>query len=209
MFHHVKYPRTPHLPWSPGVSEDDMVLSDSFMFEGQEVIVTEKLDGENTSMYQDHIHARSLDSRQHPSRNWVKALHGSVAHLIPAGWRLCGENLYARHSIGYDNLKSYFYLFSIWNEHNVCLSWNETKEWAALLGLELPSMLYEGSWNESTIRTIKLDLSKQEGYVVRPSEGFAYQDFQKHVAKWVRKEHVQTDQHWMYAEIVPNGLRRD
>jgi hypothetical protein len=203
---YVKYPRTPHLPWSPGFGDDDLLLLDSFMFEGTNVIVTEKLDGENTSMYADHIHARSLDSRQHPSRAWVKALHGSIAHHIPAGWRLCGENMYARHSVGYDNLKSYFYLFSIWNEHNVCLSWNETKEWAELLGLELPPVLYQGAWNESVLRAINLDLTKQEGYVVRTEEGFRYQAFQRHVAKWVRKGHVQTDQHWMHAEVIPNGL---
>lgn len=203
---YMKYPRTPHLPWSPGASEDDILLSDSFMFEGKEVVVTEKLDGENTSMYPDHIHARSLDSRQHPSRNWVKAFHGSIAHLIPDDWRLCGENMYARHSIGYHNLKSYFYLFSIWNEQNVCLSWTETKEWAELLGLELPPVLYEGLWDAKKVQSITLDLEKQEGYVVRTSEGFAYEDFQKHIAKWVRKEHVQTDQHWMHAEVVPNKL---
>lgn len=203
---YVKYPRTPHLPWSPGASDDDVLLADSFMFAGQDVVITEKLDGENTSMYQDHIHARSLDSRNHPSRAWVKAFHGSIAHLIPDGWRLCGENLYARHSLGYDNLKSYFYLFSLWNEHNVCLSWSETKEWAALLGLELPPVLFEGVWDEQQIQGIKLDLAKQEGYVVRTAEGFAYQDFQQHVAKWVRKGHVQTDQHWMHAEVVANKL---
>jgi hypothetical protein len=209
MSRYLKYPRTPHLPWSPGVSEDDLLLSDSFMFEGQEVVITEKLDGENTSMYRDHIHARSLDSRQHPSRAWVKGFHGSIAHLIPDGWRLCGENMYARHSIHYNNLKSYFYLFSIWNEQNVCLAWEETREWAELLGLELPPVLYQGIWDEEKIRSIKLDLSIQEGYVVRTVKSFAYEDFQKHVAKWVRKGHVQTDQHWMHTEVIPNGLSNE
>jgi hypothetical protein len=207
MAHYYKYPRTPHLPWSPGTSDDDILLFNSFMFENMNVIVTEKLDGENTTMYADHIHARSLDSRQHPSRTWVKALHGSIAHHIPTGWRFCGENMYARHSIGYENLKSYFYLFSIWNEQNTCLSWNETTEWASLLGLELPPVLYQGIWDESKIRHIKLDLDKQEGYVVRTSEGFSYENFQKHVAKWVRKDHIQTDQHWMHTEIIPNQLK--
>jgi RNA ligase len=206
MSHYYKYPRTPHLPWSPGVSSDDLLLLHSFMFEGKEVIVTEKLDGENTTMYSDHIHARSLDSRHHPSRNWVKAFHGTIAHLIPQGWRICGENMYARHSLAYENLKSYFYVFSIWNDKNSCLSWNETKEWAELLGLETPPILYQGIWNESIITDIHLDLETQEGYVVRTKEAFDYSDFQKHVAKWVRKNHVQTDQHWMHAEIIANKL---
>lgn len=35
-----------------------------------------------------------------------------------------------------------------------------------------------------------------EGYVVRTVEGFAFDEFASHIAKWVRKGHVQTDEHW-------------
>src|SRR5690554_4811700 len=108
-----KYPRTRHLPWSPGASHDDLVSREVESFVGQRIIVTEKMDGENTTLYRDHLHARSLDSRHHPSRDWVKALHGRIAHEIPERWRVCGENLYARHSIGYEALPSYFMLFSV------------------------------------------------------------------------------------------------
>jgi hypothetical protein len=207
--HYHKYPRTPHLPWSPGASSDDVRLADTSVFVGQEIIVTEKLDGENTSMYSDHIHARSLDSRHHPSRNWVKALHGTLAHLIPPGWRLCGENLYARHSIAYDNLPSYFALFSIWDEANRCLAWDETLDWAALLGLEVVPTLYRGPWDEQHLRNLAINTDVSEGYVVRTTAAFAYPDFARHVAKWVRPSHVQTDQHWMHTTITPNRLRPD
>ena len=173
------------------------------------MVVTEKLDGENTTFYRDYIHARSLDSRHHPSRAWVKALQASIAHDIPAGWRICGENLYARHAIAYENLTSYFYLFSIWNQDNFCLSWSETEEWAAMLGLELPRVMYRGLWNEAEIRKIgdHLDLEKCEGFVVRNVEQFHYQDFSQNIAKWVRSNHVQNE-HWMYQEVVPNLLRK-
>lgn len=30
-----------------------------------------------------------------------------------------------------------FYVLTIWNEHNTCLSWADTQIWAALLGLPL------------------------------------------------------------------------
>ncbi len=123
-----KYRSTPVLPWSPGGS--DGYIADVSCFAGHEVVVTEKMDGENTTMYRDHIHARSIDSKHHPSRNWVKRLHGTFAHLIPEGWRLCGENMYALHSIAYEQLDSYFYLFSVWDEHNRCLDWDEMLEWA-------------------------------------------------------------------------------
>ena len=89
---------------------------------GREVVVTEKLDGENTTMYTDYIHARSLDSHHHPSRDWVKQLHGEIGYKIPVGWRVCGENMYARHSIVYYDLTTYFYGFSIWDETNTALS---------------------------------------------------------------------------------------
>lgn len=205
---HFKYPRTPHLPWSPGAGGDDVYLINTAVFENKEVVVSEKLDGENTTMYTDHIHARSVDSKHHPSRNWVKALHGHIAHLIPEGWRLCGENMYAQHSLIYDNLKSYFYLFSIWNEQNICLSWHETGEWAELLGLELVPLLYRGLWDEVIIQNLSLDLEKQEGYVIRTSEPFRYDTFAQHTAKWVRKGHMQTDQHWMHSEVIPNRLAK-
>ena len=85
------------------------------MFGGRRVIVTEKLDGENTSMYNDILHARSKDGRHHTAQDWVRRLHATLKGLgtIPKGWRFCGENLYERHNISYDDLKSYFYLLSI------------------------------------------------------------------------------------------------
>jgi hypothetical protein len=204
---HYKYPRTSHLPWSPGVSSDDKVLLDTSGFAGQAVVVTLKMDGENTTLYPHHLHARSLDSVHHPSRAWVKGLHATIAHLIPDGWRLCGENLYAEHSIRYEDLPSYFMLLSVWNEENICLSWQETQEWAALLDLTLPPVLYQGQWDEAAIRAITLDPATQEGYVVRVAARFPYAEFGGRVAKWVRPHHVQTDNHWMHRAVVPNGLR--
>ena len=68
----VKYPRTMHLPWSLGLTNDDKKIACLDAFIGQRVIVTEKMDGENTSMYSDYIHARSLNGGNHLSRDWVK-----------------------------------------------------------------------------------------------------------------------------------------
>jgi len=203
-----KYPRTPHLSFSPGVSADDLKLDRNKLFDNCRVVVTEKLDGENTTLYADYIHARSLDSRHHPSRAWVKALQASISNDIPKGWRICGENLYARHSIAYDNLTSYFYLFAIWNQDNYCLSWTDTKEWAEILGLEIPQIMYEGIWDEKKIKAIadNLDEDVCEGLVVRKIDRFYYDDFALNIAKWVRPDHVQTDKHWMYQEVITNQL---
>lgn len=203
-----KYPRTPHLSFSPGVGKDDIQLNCEQIFANSQVVVTEKLDGENTTIYPDYLHARSIDSRHHPSRAWVKALQASIGHNIPPGWRICGENVYAKHSIAYQKLTSYFYVFAIWNENNYCLSWSETKEWAKILELELVPVIYHGIWDESLIINIgkKIDLNCCEGYVVRKTEQFHFQHFARNVAKWVRKNHVQTNEHWMNQVIIPNVL---
>jgi len=69
---HIKHPRTSHLPGSPGVGSDDKQAQDLSAFDTQDVVVTEKMDGENTTLYTDGYHARSLDSGFHPSRTRLR-----------------------------------------------------------------------------------------------------------------------------------------
>lgn len=206
---YVKYPRTYHLPWSEGKTDDDKTLKDCAIFNKLEVVVTEKMDGENTTMYRDYIHARSIDGRNHWSRGWTKALQSQIGFEIPEGWRICGENMYAKHSIVYENLDSYFFVFSIWNEKNECLSWDETCEYAELLGLEMVPVLYRGIWNEKKVQELytKADRETKEGYVVRLADGFGYGDFKKSVAKFVRKGHVGTSHHWFFTATETNKLK--
>lgn len=208
---YVKYPRTFHLPFSLGRTEDDRTLKDCSQFEGRDVVITEKLDGENTTGYYDgYIHARSLDSNNHPSRNWVKNYLAGVLHELPHGWRICGENLYAKHSIAYSGLKSYFRPFSIWNDRNECLSWRESLEWFELLNLVPVPVLYNGPWMEDFARSVgeavEKDSDKHEGFVVRVADKFNYGQFSKSIAKFVRKNHVQTSKHWIKTQIVVNEL---
>lgn len=202
------YPRTPHLPWSPGAAPDDVRVGgpDALAgLAGREVVVTEKLDGENTTLYADGLHARSLDSAHHPSRAWVKGLQGRIAARIPAGWRVCGENLYARHSLAYEDLDSWFYGFSVWDGER-CLDWDATVRFLRGLGVPAPRVLWRGTFDARALRRLKPDTTRQEGYVVRTVDGFGYEDFGRCVAKWVRGGHVQTATHWMFAPVVPNGL---
>ena len=77
-----KYPRTFHLPFSEGVQSDDKIMKDLSSLEGKEVIVTYKMDGENTTLYRDHMHARSIDSAFHESRSWVKQWWSTWKHAI-------------------------------------------------------------------------------------------------------------------------------
>ncbi|MFF7212674.1 RNA ligase family protein [Streptomyces sp. NPDC008238] len=199
------YPRTPHLPWSPGASADDLRAGDPGALRGREVVVTEKLDGENTTLYRDGTHARSLDSSHHPSRAWVKALQGGIGPFLPAGLRVCGENLHARHSVPYEDLDSWFYGFSVWDGDR-CLDWDRTVRFLRRLGIPVPPVLWRGTYDEAALRALRLDTARREGYVVRTVDGFRYGEFGRHVAKWVRAGHVTTGTHWMHAAVVENGL---
>lgn len=206
-----KYPKIWHCPNSPGISERDKVHPNMDHFEDMYVVVTEKMDGENTSMYPDFIHARSAENlANHESRDWIKGFHGRIKHLIPTGWRICGENMYGKHSIFYENLESYFYGFTVWDEHNVCLDWQDTLDAFKELGIVPVKVLYEGKYDPTELYRIQetLDLETQEGYVVRNVEDFFWSHYHKNAAKWVRKGHVQTGTHWMHEKVIPNKLMK-
>lgn len=207
----VKYPRTHHLPWSEGMHDDDRMLSSTKVFENQRVIVTEKMDGENTTLYNGYIHARSLDSPNHESRNWVKKFWSNISYDIPLGYRICGENMFAKHSIKYENLKTYFYGFSIWNDKNECLSWDETIFWFEIFGITPVPVLYDGIYDEEKLRQIwcTLNPTYNEGYVLRIADQFPYFEFKKCVGKFVRKNHVQTVKHWMHGQKMEVNSLKD
>lgn len=212
---YFKYPRTFHLPFSEGVSDDDKVIPSIEQFLNKEVVCLEKCDGENTNFYSDHIHARSIDSKHHPSRNWIKTLHAKIKHEIPKDFRICGENLFAKHSIYYKNLETYFYVFAIYDENNICLSWDDTVSYANILNLITMPVLYRGIWNEQKIKecwTGKSTISPgdlQEGYVVRLADSFHYNEHIKSTAKFVHKGFQAgiPDIHWATAPVIPNLLR--
>jgi hypothetical protein len=204
----TKYPRTMHLPWSPGLQNDDRVIESLEHLEGQEIVVTEKMDGENCSIYKNDIHARSIDGRYHPSRDWVKQFAAQFNFRLGDNDRICGENMYARHSIEYNDLETYFYGFGFWN-NNICLDWDATVNLFVLLDITAVPVLYRGTFDEKVLRDLgdNMDFDKQEGYVVRVTSELTMPQFPYTVAKFVRPGHVQTDSHWMHAEIKPNGLK--
>lgn len=216
-----KFPRIYHLPWSLGKTSDDRVIPKEKLdfFKTTDIIVTEKLDGENTTIYKDYVHARSLDYSSHLSRNIIKRIQGQIGYMIPDGWRICGENVYAKHSIEYFDLKSYFYVFSVYNDLNKCLSWEETNDFVKSIGLEMVPVLYQGKWDEKNIKgcwrnqSVASPKSEQEGYVVRIKDSFCFEKntdgFSCCFAKYVRANHVKTDQHWIHGHLMLNQLRED
>ena len=208
MTYKVKYPRTMHVPHSLGATSDDKILKSIDHLLGKECVITEKMDGECSSLYKNTRHARSLDSTHHFSRNWLANFHSTISYLIPDDYRICGEYLYARHSIAYDELPSYFLAFSVWS-NQLCLEWDTTVEYLNSINVNTVPVLFRGILTHDVLKEIEKNLNyeKQEGYVIRLASSFYYDEFSSSVCKYVRANHVCTDDHWMYKQIIPNKLK--
>lgn len=206
---YFKYPRTPHLPFSEGVTDDDKRLSSDLHFEAfKEVVITVKMDGENTTVYPDgYCHARSIDSKHQPYHSYLLRDIQNWAYQIPPQMRVCGEYLYAKHSIAYDSLDAFFMAFSVW-QNNLCLSWENTMSVIETLGIHHVPVIYIGKYNSEFVENLakKVIEDGHEGIVVRNAAAFDRNDFEDNIAKYVRPNHVQTDKHWQFAEIEPNHL---
>ncbi len=206
-----KYPRSYHLHFSEKSSADDKRHADDKHFHGKNVVVTIKMDGENTTIYNDHIHARSIDSKiDSEDRRWVDALRVSkIEGNIPDNFRICGENLFYQHTCKYNDLESMFYVFSIW-EGGKCLSWEETKIWCGLLGLVTVPVIYEGVYDREKImdnfKKYQLD-NNTEGFVVRLTEEFNLDNFGNSLSKYVKKGFVIPNAHWKYSQKTINKLK--
>ena len=207
----MKYPRTYHLPYSPGATKDDKKLQDDWFkyYQGKEIVITEKLDGENIHMNQKDCYARSdgAPTRSPWSRNiWdpQEGLYWRIKTLIGSNETLFGENLYGEHSIHYDKLPSYFHLFAVSTE-SVWESWQSVKLFGAILGVKTVPELWRGFvYDEKQLKELvdkfvnmpSVYGDTREGVVIRLTNSFKLDDFKHCVCKWVRPNHVQTDEHW-------------
>lgn len=207
----LKYPRTYHFEFSPGVQSDDKIIASLARFIGKEVVLTEKMDGENTTLTSSVYYARSIDSVYNWTRSWVAKMHSILKFDIPENIKFVGENLFAKHSIEYNDLEGYFYLFSAWENkegevEDYCIPYDELCEYAELLDLPMPKVLYRGVFDIDIIKNIakNIDFNKVEGFVCRLTDGFYRSEFEECVVKYVREGHVQTDEHWL-KNAVQNG----
>ena len=193
-----KYPRTPHTPWSVGGTADDKRLANLSAFNGKRLVRTEKLDGENTTMTSDGIHARSLDGWGKPWQTYLTRVWASKKFDIPKDMKICGENMYAVHSIEYTLLPASFFVFGVFLEGNA-LSWLEVEEWASLIGFKTVPVLGYGNIEDFIEAPLPAQSSfggQAEGYVLRNVDAFPEEAFADNVVKTVREGHVQTDAHW-------------
>lgn len=198
-----KYGRTYHFPFSEGATSDDRILQDWENILSHQLVMTEKLDGENTCLKSSGVYARSHGA---PTRNpWAgnmwpiwERVRNDLGDL-----EVFGENLYGIHSIEYERLPYFFFVFAI-RDGERWLSWEEVLFYAELLELATIPVLEIGSFAAAQIKQLIADRMEKgsvfggecEGFVFRNYEGFEVDDFKNNVLKYVRSNHVKTNQHW-------------
>lgn len=212
-----KYNRTPHLPWSPGKGSDDKVAKDLSSLLGQPIVITEKMDGSNTSLENDGCYARThAGPPTHKSFDGLKALHASIQYDIPKNHQYFGEWLYAKHSIHYTRLPAHFLMFAArFIDNGMWANWSWVADRAEEMGLVTVPVLWTGIVkNERELEELTISLAsrasycggEREGVVVRLYDSFPDELFSNHVMKYVRENHVQTTEHWKDQEIIRNIL---
>lgn len=216
-----KYNRTFHFPWSPGATSDDKIATTIERLIGKRpIVITEKMDGSNTSLETDGCFARTHSGPpSHKSFDGLKALHATIRYKIPQGIQLFGEWCFAKHSIEYSELPGYFMLFNVREligEEYFWMSWAEVQLWAEEIGVPTVPVLFQGSIeSEDKLKELVESFMKQpsacggirEGVVARVAEEFTDNEFSSCVMKCVRANHVQTTEHWKDQEIIRNKLR--
>lgn len=201
----TKYNRSYHLYFSENLQNDDRKAETIETLLNVPIVITEKLDGSNTCFTKNHVFGRSHAA---PTKNpWdvkVRELHSVLKHSIDEGLYLFGEGMEAVHSIEYKKLTSCFYLFGARFEDD-WLSWDDIELYAGVLNIPTVPVLFKGTFNtEKELKEHIIHLSKQpseldgerEGLVIRVSNSFNNEKFSSHLQKFVRKNHVRTDEHW-------------
>ncbi len=211
----LKYPSTMQWPHSEKIHRDDSVHKWPHFFLDKEVVITEKLDGGNTCLYQGNVFARSVDAPS--TAGWmamVKKYHGwktapgAVPQYDPV-LALYGEDMYGIHSIEYEAMlrEETYRPFAVRNMvTDMFLPWDSVEWYAEMLGMKPVPVVFRGKFQEVAditvffrdhLRSSPSALGgEKEGFVMRIVDEFHAHDFPVAVTKYVRAGHVQTDEHW-------------
>jgi len=209
----LKYPSTPHWPWSEKVHRGDTYHQSPEFFLHKQVVITEKLDGGNTCLCEGKLYHRSVAAPAvHGSADMTKACHLwklSAQGRALDGLAFYGEDLYGVHTLKYDPMlpEHTFNLFAVrelW--HDCFFSWDEVESYALSLAMRTVPVVFRGVFhNTKEITEFFREQRKQpssiggerEGFVMRLEERFRDREFRKAVCKYVRKDHVQVnEEHW-------------
>jgi len=216
----MKYERTYHYIESPGATNDDKISHNTNALLGREIVITEKLDGSNSGFKVSGPYGRSHAA---PTENaWDRNLWDIYnsgmkdwLEFYSLEWNkeisLFGENMYAIHSIVYQNLTRYFYAFGI-RMDETWVSWDNLVELCDSIELnnhpsniQTVPLLYRGVVNtQKELNKIIDNLMNSgstygsviEGLVIRWADEIHTSDWKDAVQKIVRPNHVTTDVHW-------------
>ncbi len=123
-----KYPRTPHLQGSklqPG--DEDLSQIPFEAIRGKHLVIEEKIDGANTAISFDTDGTLLLQSRGHYLlggarevhynlfKQWATVHTDAFYRVLGTRYIMYGEWMYAKHSVFYDALPSYFMEFDIFD----------------------------------------------------------------------------------------------
>jgi hypothetical protein len=211
-----KFPRIAHFPFSPGAKNDDRIAEKGWFdfIKKQNLVFTEKLDGENTCLKKDGVFARTHAVPNHnPWATYLWPIYDTISSDL-GDLEIFGENMFAVHSIEYERLDSYFYVFGV-RENGIWKSAEDAEFIAEYFGLKsayqyanpfLSKELDVKSLTEGKLELVIKRMATQshfgdtcEGIVVRVADEFldvGDSTMGFNVLKYVRKNHVQTDEHW-------------
>lgn len=188
------------------VHDDDRVHQNPEFFVGKQVFITEKLDGGNTTLNQGEVYARSTG--QPAEQGWfahVKKYHAWKTHGMNPDTVLYGEDIAALHSITYNvPMDQTYHIFRV-REKDEFLPYDSLVSYGELFDIPVVQPLFRGIFDsvEAITKWFEEEISKpsafgdtREGFVMSVDTRFAADQFSLNVCKYVRKNHVQTDEHW-------------
>ena len=178
--------------------EDPQALAD------REIVVTEKLDGDNTLIFQGEVYDRS-GARAGPWAGLVKKHH--AWKLAGTGLSLYGENLHPVHAIEYAPMApgETFRAFALRRLDGTFESFQALEDLCSSLDIPTVPVLFRGRRNSAAeldqlIHRAHTEPSllggEREGVVVRVSGEIRTPDFPRMACKSVRLGHVQAEEHW-------------
>ena len=220
-----KFPTTPHLTvLGNGTVRDDKVFTknerDAFL--DHELIVEEKIDGANVGISFDNsgdIHVQNRgDFLLKPYQGqwkkldeWLFFNQDVFFDVLENQYILFGEWCFARHSVRYESLPSWFLGFDIYDKTNKqFLSCEGRNGVFRRMKISQTPMLGRGRFSLQELklffRTSRFSSSNSEGIYLRYDQG----KWLGERAKLVRPEFVQAIEiHWSSKGLIPNKLNGD
>lgn len=199
-FQRHKFKSIFHLPWSEGIGIGDGIAYEAInTIIGVPIVITEKLDGSNVGITSDKIHGRSPNKPK--LEPWNHNLHTDdginlLKNMTSNGEYIFIENLYAIHSIKYVSLpRDWFVIMHV--KDNMVLPWMKFTECVPELWIGSVNTAEElHATTDKLMESPSTFGGPKEGLVVRPVESFKFAHMDQYMFKFVRKDHIQTDEKW-------------